>query len=51
MDYIMMKEDRFGTDLRVLETLSFIRCIEGTLYIWILNIDKILKICEVINIF
>lgn len=40
-----------GSDLCVLETLlSFVRCIEGILYIWTLNIDKILKIFEVINI-
>lgn len=51
MDYITMKGNCCGSDLRVLETLlSFVRCIEGILYIWTLNIDKILKIFEVINI-
>lgn len=49
MDYIMMKGNCCGFDLCVLEILLlFVRCIEGILYIWILNIDKILKICEVI---
>lgn len=51
MDYITMKGNCCGSDLRVLETLlSFVRCIEGILYIWTLNINKILKIFEVINI-